>query len=167
MPAGRTYTPLARTTLTSTQSSISFTSISSAYTDLVLVVTLKGSVEGFAPRIRFNNDTGNNYSWTRLSGNGSTASSGRVNNTSNISLGSTANVYGADGFMAIAHIQNYANTNIYKTAIDRGNNATDGAEAIVGLWRDTSAINRVDVVNTSSANFNIGCTATLYGILAA
>lgn len=162
-----TYEPIATTTLTTASASISFTSISSAYTDLVLVVTLKGSVEGFAPRMRFNNDTGNNYSWTRLSGNGSAASSARVSNTSNISLGSTANVYGADGFMAIAHIQNYANTTTYKTAIDRGNNATDGTEAIVGLWRDTSAINRVDIINTSSANFNSGSVATLYGIKAA
>ena len=162
-----TYEPIATTTLSSASASISFTSISSDYTDLVLVVTLKGSVEGFAPRIRFNNDSGNNYSWTRLSGSGSAVSSARLSNTSSISLGSTANVYGADGFVGIAQIQNYYNTTTHKTVISRGNNATDGTEAIIGLWRNTSAINRVDIVNTSSANFNSGCVATIYGIRAA
>ena len=162
-----TYEPIATTTLSSSAASVTFSSISSSYTDLVLVVNLKGDVAGFAPRMRFNNDSGTNYSWTRLSGNGSAASSARVTNGTSISIGSTANVYTTDGFVGICQIQNYANTTTYKTTLNRGNNATDGTEAIVGLWRDTSAINRVDVVNTSSANFTSGSTFTLYGIKAA
>lgn len=163
----QTYIPLATTTLSSSSASVTFSSISSAYTDLVLVVNLKGDVAGFAPRMRFNNDSSTNYSWVRMSGSGSAVSSARVSSATSINIGSTANVYTTDGFVGICQIQNYANATTFKTTLNRGNNATDGTEAIVGLWRDTSAINRVDVVNTASANFNSGSTLTLYGIKAA
>ena len=40
MAAGATYEPIATTTLTSAQTGITFTGISSAYTDLILVLRL-------------------------------------------------------------------------------------------------------------------------------
>ena len=69
MPAGRTYTPLARTTLSSAAASVTFSNISGSYTDLVLVVSTI-SVNGTA-YMTVNSDTGTNYSRTFMYGTGS------------------------------------------------------------------------------------------------
>ena len=64
MAAGITYTPITSTTLGSNTASVTFSSISSAYTDLVLVVA--GALDGanWVPTLQFNSDTGTNYSTT-------------------------------------------------------------------------------------------------------
>ena len=66
MAAGATYTQIATTTLGSSQSTITFSSISGAYTDLVLVVTAKVS-SATDLWVRANSDSGSNYSYLILS----------------------------------------------------------------------------------------------------
>ena len=46
MAAGSTYTPLATNTLSSSSASITFSSISGSYTDLVLVMNRKQNIAG-------------------------------------------------------------------------------------------------------------------------
>jgi hypothetical protein len=81
MAAGSTYTPIATTTLGSSTSSYTFSSIPQTYTDLVLIVSGYGAAsDGNSIVCRVGNgtvDSGTNYSTTRLSGSGSSASSGR------------------------------------------------------------------------------------------
>ena len=166
MAAGSTYTPLATTTLGSAVSTVTFSSIASTYTDLVIVAQLTTA----APtnmRIRFNGDTTANYSNTTISGNGSTATS--VRETGNTAALLDWNAYPTSTTIAtlIINIMNYANTTTYKTFINRANNASGGAEANVGLWRSTSAINEVQIRTSSGGNIAIGSTFTLYGIAAA
>jgi hypothetical protein len=162
-----TYTPLATTTA-SAASSISFTSISSAYTDLIIVTTMKNSVAGTGInnfRVRFNNDTGSNYSDTLLYGNGSTAASARDSSSTVMYAGLMGNASSTDEPVSIFHIMNYANSTTYKTLLSRGNSAANFVYATVGLWRSTSAINRVDLFMDSP--YTITGTATLYGLAAA
>ena len=166
MAAGSTYTPIATTTLGSAQATATFSSISGSYTDLVIVAQLTTA----APtnmRIRFNGDTGTNYSDTILTGNGSTATS--LKETGNTAALLDWNAYPTSTTIAtlIINIMNYANTTTYKTFINRANNASGGTEANVGLWRSTSAINEIQVRTSSGGNIAIGSTFTLYGILAA
>jgi hypothetical protein len=62
--------------------SITFTGISQAYTDLVIVGNWGQSVDGENCLFRVGNgsvDTASNYSATALAGDGTTASSGRTN----------------------------------------------------------------------------------------
>lgn len=163
MAAGLTYESIATTTLGSAQPSVTFSSISSSYTDLVIVVQLTTA----APtnmRIRFNGDTTANYSNTTISGDGSTATS--VRETGNTAALLDWNAYPTSTTIAtlIINIINYANTTTYKTFINRANNASGGAEANVGLWRSTSAINEVQVRTSSGGNIAVGSTFTLYGI---
>lgn len=164
-----TYEPIATTTLGSATSSYTFSSIPSTYTDLVLVASLNGST-GTAIKVQFNSDTGTNYSLTRLVGDG-------LNTISSSQTNSTSIIYGYNGVPTtsnefapvIMNIQNYANTTTYKTMLSRFNNAnsTSGStDAIVGLWRSTSAITSVTVA-TNSGTFSTGSTFTLYGIKAA
>jgi hypothetical protein len=166
-----TYENIATTTLSTSASSVSFTSISSGFTDIVAVLSMKatsGSVSGVG--MRFNNDTATNYSFTYLNGNGSTSVSARSSNTSGISVGptnfaitETANTFSP----SVIHIQNYSNATTNKTAISRGNDAGNGVAATVGLWRKSpaEAINRIDFY-MFAGNFDTGSTFTLYGIKA-
>jgi hypothetical protein len=158
----QTYTPLATTTLTSAQNTVTLSSIPSTYTDLLLVVNGTSSASQ-AAYLYFNNDTATNYSATYLYGTGSSAISGRTT--------SDTRIYTCDftttQSQIISQIMNYANTTTYKTEINRGGGAGLDTVASVGLWRSTSAINRIDIFLASSATFSIGSTFSLYGIKAA
>jgi len=69
-----TYTPIATQILSSTTASVTFGSIPTFYTDLVLVINGgHNSGLGYGINIQFNNDTGSNYSSTVIRGNGSIA----------------------------------------------------------------------------------------------
>jgi hypothetical protein len=155
-----TYEPIATQTLGSTASSVTFSSIPSTYTDLILVNNFTNT--GIAYMIlQFNSDTGSNYSCTSLSGNGTTPSSNTYSNEAYLNLTSSSG-----NQMTIVQIQNYSNTTTFKTYLSRYGNASVETTAFVGMWRNTAAINSVTVkLNLNS--FAIGTTFTLYGIKAA
>jgi hypothetical protein len=164
MPAGSTYSTIATQTLGSAQSTVDFTSITGSYTDLVLVCDFQLSSAGGNANIKFNSATGN-MSQTYLYGNGSSALSGRFNTYSVLYFGGgggSANT----SVNAIINIQNYSNTNVFKSFLVRYNDTTEATVANVGLWRSTSAITAINLA-TQAGNFTAGSTFTLYGIAAA
>lgn len=166
MPA--TYEPIATTTLGSSASSISFTSIPSTYTDLV-VIGVGTSSDGSNHGLQFNNDTAFNYSTTMFGGNGSSTFTERKT-TSSGDGGRRAFVWTSNGstnqFNFIAHVMNYSNSTTNKSIIARYNQAGSYVWTTVGLWQSTSAINRVDLI-PHTGTFSSGFTATIYGIKAA
>ena len=167
-----TYEKIATNTLGSAAASITFSSISGAYTDLVLVANTKVSTAADVQEcyLQFNSDTATNYSITRFYNSGVNAFSGRetsVTKIDNIRLpgsNSASTVFGS----MIANIQNYSNTTTNKTTILRMNAETVSGQqgALVGLWRNTSAITTILFAPTSG-NFVSGSTFTIYGILKA
>jgi len=169
MAAGNTYVALATNTLSSTAATVSFSSIPSTYTDLVLVATLRQSTTNQDGYLRFNSDTGTNYSDTVVRGNGSTASSVRDTSAAGIDIGVMSNSANASGEFetVIINIMNYANTTTNKTVIMRTNQTASIVNAIVGLWRSTAAINTVSLESRNSGSFAIGSTFSLYGIASA
>jgi hypothetical protein len=157
-----TYTPIATQTLGSAAASVTFSSIPQGYTDLVLIVNGGQSVATANGGLQFNGDTGSNYSTTYLRGNGTSATSTRASNetlTRIDGLGWPT----SNNANSIVQIQNYSNTTTYKTVLTRYNAAVYGTEAIVGLWRSTSAINQI-VVKSEAYNWTSGSTFSLYGI---
>ena len=162
MAAGSTYTPIATTTLGSGTTTVNFTSIPSTYTDLVLVCN---AFIANAFRIyNFNGDTGSNYSYTYMTGNGSAASSGR-DTTAKIFVG-YGGTTSTTPTVCTVNFENYANTTTYKTVVARGSSSEQWVSASVGLWRNTAAISSFTIIS-DSANFLTGSTFTLYGIAAA
>ena len=162
MAAGSTYEQIATTTLGSAQSSVTFSSISGGYTDLIVI--FNGAITtGFDTfGVRANNDTSTNYSRITLTANGSSVSSFNETNASSTNIG----IMGTAISNTIIHIQNYSNTTTYKTFLSRGDSVSNSTRANVGLWRNTAAINRLDFIANSST-FISGSTFTLYGIAAA
>ena len=166
MAAGSTYTPIATTTLSSSQSSVTFSSISGSYTDLVLICSILNSTADTL-YVQYNSDTGTNYSCTYIEGNGSSALSARQSNVVKGLLGLTqVGMSSTNPAVFVTSIQNYSNSTTYKTAITRANLASAEVEMNVHLWRSTSAINTIKIL-PSAGNMNSGSTFTLYGIKAA
>jgi hypothetical protein len=169
MPAGSTYTPIASTTLGSDTSTIDFSSIPSTYTDLILVCDqVQSNVAGSSindGRFRFNDDTGTNYSQTRISGDGSAASSARLSNEDILYVGVIPQASNTTKALNILQIMNYANTTTFKTVLCRANGG-GFVRANVGLWRSTSAITKISIIYPSQL-YKAGSTFTLYGIASA
>jgi hypothetical protein len=163
-----TYEPIVTTTLGSAAATVTFSSITGSYTDLVLVCSGKSNTSSLDyTQIRLNSDTGSNYSRTYLGGTGSSTYSGRdISATSYIDGYAEATASGIYS-PTIFNFQNYSNTTTYKTILSQGVSANSGAGAIVGLWRNTAAITSIDISNLNGNSFAAASTFTLYGIKAA
>jgi hypothetical protein len=170
MAAGSTYTPIATTTLGTAAASVTFSSISGSYTDLVVIsdCSVGSGTLYFGYQVGNGSvDTGANYSYTYLLGSGSAASSGLV--SSSTILEPFTNTGANNRLNVITSFENYSNTTTYKTSLTRSNSPSDtrAVTASVGLWRSTSAINTIKIFSIAANNFNVGSTFTLYGIAAA
>ena len=164
MPA--TYEKIQTNTLVSSETSITFSSIPSTYTDLVIVTNIKSTATGNLV-MRFNADASSLYSITRLTGDGSSAASARLANYNEIYTDSQG-YYDGDNFnqVKIINIMNYANTTTHKTCLIRSNRAQTGVDVIVGMYRSTAAITSI-LLSGNGNTLVAGSTFTLYGIKAA
>ena len=160
MPAGvSAYVPLANVTLSSSAASVTFSSISQAYRDLVLVFNgATASTSGVS--IRFNSDSGSNYSYVQMLGNGSTASTSAGTTTE----ARMVNSNGTD-CVGTANIFDYSTTDKHKSVLSRGDTAAASTRAHAVRWANTNAITSLTVFG-EVANINAGSTFALYGVSA-
>ena len=165
MAAGATYEPIASQTLSSTASTITFSSIAASWTDLR--VTITGTITtGTANMICKFNGSSSGYSYTYLYGSGAAASSGRGTSQSSIIL--TANAIQTTPTFYTMDIFSYAGST-YKTVLITENSDTNGSGAVnmfVEMWQSTSAITSM-VFSLSASTFAAGTSITLYGIKSA
>jgi hypothetical protein len=164
-----TYVALDKITLGTAATTLTFSSIPSTYTDLVIVANYGTTAAGNSIFLRLNGDTGSNYSGTFLLGSGSTASSyvGGPNESSIRVFGSpiasgTPSTLIATGLI---NIQNYSNSTTNKTVTTRAGQGTGETLAGVGLWRSTAAVTSVTLYMAASSIL-AGSTFSLYGIAA-
>lgn len=162
-----TYDPILTTTLTSNAGSggVTFSSIPSSFTDLVLVASTKDVRSGVTNTdmsARVNGDSGANYSWNFMRGDGSTAASARGSNQTIFYAGMGS---GTNFVVSIWTFNNY-NSSRNKNVIVRNNAPDTGSVRLgVGNWRNTNAINSITIYGEQG--FVTGSTFTLFGIKAA
>lgn len=169
-----TYVLISSNTLSSSAASVTFSSIPSTYTDLVLRVSARGDVTGQSVEsltVQFNGSGGTAYSYTRLRGTGSTASSSAGSSTSVWNFlgvadaaGATSNTFGSFEM----YVPSYA-ANQYKTGsgfgVQEDNSATtNNITATAALWQNTSAITSMTILPVYSTNFVSGSSFYLYGL---
>ena len=167
MAAGATYTPIATTTVSGTSTNqVTFSSISSSYTDIVAIINAAETSTGNTMYCVLNSDTGTNYSTTTLNGNGTSASSSRASNQAvgfiggwNVGMSSTIG-------QALVYFNNYSNSTTYKTFMSRYGLSSAEINTSVNLWRSTAAITSIQF-KLDANNFSNGSTFTLYGIASA
>ena len=139
--------------------SIEFTGIADDAKDLVLLLSLRNSVDSPSATLAFN--TGGSYTRKRLLGNGSEESSdsATVDLQSNTSV-STANTFSNSSL----YVSNYAILGAKSYLVDsvNENNATLANQAIIaGSWTGTAAITSLELT-PSSGYFVQHSSASLY-----
>ena len=166
-----TYEPIATESLSSNQANITFNSIPSTFTDLILV--FRGGMAtttGYALTVRVNGDSGSNYGYTRLYG----AGAGSVTSDSAAASSYFAGLISGTNNLLTIHtmtFQNYKDTYFHKTMTMESYSAgwTGGGSTGIlgvskGIWRNTAAITSISFAPEFTANLLSGSTATLYGI---
>lgn len=145
--------------------SMDFTSISSAYTDLLLKISGRAAgVTDFGSILIALNSSGTGFTNRQIVGTGSAA----VSNTGTTAVGpAPGTLITASTFNNVEiYIPNYAGSSNKSYSYDAvlENNAT-GARTILGsgLWSNTAAITSISIT-TDSGNFVQYSTASLYGI---
>lgn len=159
-----TYTPLATKTLTTTATSVTFSGISQAYRDLRLVVSVKGSVDGYSIEVSYNADTSYSHTAVRMYGTGTAAASqSGIYYWGNVYQLSATNItqIGID-------VMDYSQTDKHKSALFRIDtaNGTYGTMAGATRWPSTAAITGMTFAISGGSGFASGSTFTLYGIAA-
>jgi hypothetical protein len=171
-PAGA-YESIATITVPSGgAASIQFTGIPQNYAHLQIrgIARSTRSQTGDYIALQLNADTGSNYAYHGLTGNGSTASAfGLATQTfmdveRAAAASATASVFGASVF----DILDYANTNKYKTMRNLGGFDNNGSGEIFltsGLWQNTNAVTTITLkTQGGTSNFAQYSTFALYGI---
>jgi hypothetical protein len=165
-----TYTLIEAKTLTTTTSSVTFTSIPQTYTDLVILSSFRsnrGNTNIGSFGIQFNG-TGSNLTKNRLLGDGSSASSAAGGDALGNAAGNMANSFSSH----TVYIPNYTSANYKSFSIDAATetNSTSTYTYInltSWLWSDTAAITSIEVRDYSDSNANSlvqYSTFYLYGI---
>jgi hypothetical protein len=168
-----TYEPIATNTLGSNATSVTFSSITGTYTDLILITsapTVGGGNNSRGYRFELNSDTGTNYSQTWLSNSTTTPTSSRESSQTRGRIGGISES-ASDVTTVITTFLNYSNTTTFKTVLSRSSNLNTNGDtnvfAGVSLYRSTSAITAIKLTMSDNSNFVTGSTFTLYGIKAA
>jgi hypothetical protein len=156
------YESIATVNLSSgNQSSISFTSIPSTYKHLQIRAIYKWNYDSnptandqSSVGIRFNSDSGSNYTLHYMSGNGTGVSAAGATSTAKGYIGistapngysSYANMYG----VSIVDILDYTNTNKYTTVRSLAGNDRNGSGFVnltSSLWLNTAAITNIEIL---------------------
>lgn len=172
MAAGNTYVAIATQTLSTAETSVTFSSIPSTYTDLVFVVNVAQGVNSAPVYLRVNGLTTSIYSNTYMWGSGTSVTSGRYSAATLGGAGFNLDNFNGRPFpsdfsgQATYHLMNYSNTTTYKTILLRHGNTAGFVTADVGLIQTTNAISSINIY-PYTGSFATGSTFSLYGIAAA
>jgi hypothetical protein len=165
------YESIATANPSAGTSYVEFTSIPSTYTHLQIRGTVRANDASAGHNagmyIRFNSDSGANYTIHFVSGNGSSASTASVASQTETYVssmprgGDTANAYGVN----IIDILDYANTNKYKTLRNLSGDDLNGSGIVrlnSALWMSSSAITSIRIYLEN--NFAANSQLALYGV---
>jgi hypothetical protein len=164
-----TYTLISSVTVGSGgAANITFSSIPSTYTDLLVKVSARNDRADFIDHLLIGfNGTTTNITGIKLYGSGSTAASitaiPRSLGVTN-GAGSTSNTF-SNGEL---YIPNYTSSNYKSFSVDNVDEINtvgdNGLWLTAGLWSSTAAITSIALTNNTGANFVQYTTAYLYGI---
>lgn len=167
------FESIATATGTGSADTITFSSIPSTFQHLQIRGITRNTTSGIRADfgVRLNGDTGNNYAYHIVTGNGSSASAFGTGSSNNMFVGWTpassvsSDIVGA----TIIDILDYTSTIKYKTirtisGSDFNLGTTDSAIRLSsGLWMNTSAISSV-TLRAPFGSWGTKTTFALYGI---
>lgn len=155
-------------------STITFSSIPSTYQHLQLRfqgrIALAGGGSVYNANIRFNGDSGTNYTWHAIRGTGSAVAAYGSTGQGFANVDSVfpdANVSASTFAPAIVDIHNYTSTTQNKVLRAFSGYETNTAGNVwltSSVWLNTNAITSITITNNASSNFVTGSVFSLYGI---
>lgn len=163
------YVALANITLTTSATSVSFTSISQLYRDLILVSDFRSAAVGASVFVRVNNlSGGSDYAAIGMTGNSSTAAAYSQLTSSIFATNSSFELSpssGSERGSFIANFMDYSQTNRHKSVIVRASNNTI-TSLVAARVINTSAISSILISQAQGSNgaFVAGSSFALYGI---
>ncbi len=153
------------------QSTISFTSIPSTYKHLQIRFIGRSTNADTQDNlfINFNSDSGSNYTYHALYGDGSSAGAIAASSQTKAITGRIAAANATSGIFGVGVIDllDYANTSKYKTMRNLVGIDTNGAGNVwlfSNLWMSTSAVSNIVIAPASGTNFAQYSSFALYGI---
>ena len=167
-PSTSSYESIATATGTGSSGTITFnTTALTSYKHLQIRGFVFNSSDYNSTYLQFNGDTGNNYAWHSLLGDGSVARAQAASTTNKISMGPTWNgsltTY-PTGF--VCDILDAFSTTKYKTTRNLSGvdyNGNGDIDLISGLWQNTNAITEIKLYFLTG-NFTTNTKISLYGI---
>lgn len=173
--AAGAFESIASATGTGSSGTITFSSIPSTYQSLHIrgIVRTDNSAAAGNLLLRFNSDSGSNYPYHYLGGDGATTIAfGSAATTSGFAIFTSANASFNSNVVGstIIDIHDYASTSRNKTVrafsgVDNNSASVVGKLALSSsLWMNTSAITSISIIASSSANFTTATQFALYGI---
>ena len=153
------FTVLGSTTLATASSTVTFASIPGGYKDLIVVIDGQ-TTDGANCSFTINSDTGTNYPYVFMRGDGSSAASGATS-------AANANYVGyftANPSNAIIQFLDYSATDKHKSSLVRMNDPSARVYANANKWANTAAINRIDFILSGGESFATGSTFRLLGV---
>jgi hypothetical protein len=158
-------------TLSSSQSSVVWSSIPQTFTHLQIRITALTTASTIQPQMRVGNgsvDTGANYSRHSLYGNGAAAAAyGAASVNQYVIGGLDTGMNTTNPYVCVIDLLNYTSTNMYKTVRSLSGTDRNGSGEIglhSGVWMSTSAINIISIL--SSGTYAQYSSFALYGVKA-
>lgn len=166
-----TYEPIETKVIGSNTTTITFSSIPSTYSDLILVFQAASSNQnGNAIRLRLNGSSASEYSSTFIDGTGTSIISARTGTQTQLDLGWRTGIDASTwNNVYVINFQDYKSSVRYKSILWTCGGYTTAVDIASGLWRNTAPITSIsfNIGQPASADFLAGCIFTLYGIKAA
>lgn len=159
-----TYTPLANITLSSSATTVSFSSINQSYKDIILIANFRPDYSSLVG-IRINGDTSSSYRYVNMSNtispsyNSSTATSSKIYINSNTNLSPSTKV------SLITNFMDYTSTDKFKHIICRMNNYEATIVSSAGRWNSTSSMTSFSI-DTDGGTFASGSSFSIFGVIA-
>ena len=165
------FDSISTATGTGSSGTITFSSLPTTYTHLQIryVGRVTNADTGENLFIQFNSDTGTNYTWHYVEGTpGAPTTSGSTNATRILSgrlsaANAAANIMGV-GIIDILDYRNTSKNKTVKTESGQDRNSVGQKRWDSGVWRSTSAITSITLINGSGTNFTTASVFALYGI---
>lgn len=158
-----TYVSLGTITLASTDASITFSSIPATYRDLIIIANGPSNIADDFAYLRFNGDSGSNYSWVQMGANTSTPFSSSTTTTS-----WRTSTFRPSGGRSVTKIQimDFSASDKHKVGLIRDDSQYDSGlivRAYAARWANTAAITSIEFF-TTAGSLTAGFTLSLYGI---
>jgi hypothetical protein len=148
--------------------SITFSNVAGTGKDLLVVLSGRNTVNEASVRVRLNSNTGNNYSYRMLYGNGGTPNNESATSQSGIiaytlsTNNDTSNTFSSVQF----YFANYTSSLLKNIAIEgvtENNNTTAYQNLVAANWNQTSAITSIELTALGTGgSFAQNSTASLY-----